>query len=1088
MSQQSVPGASPGALVWDPATNSYKFPSMPAMPQQPQQIQPVAPTPSLNSSPSLAPSNSGPRPPPPSFQAPTLLPTTSTGGTRPPPPAFHAPSPTTSGSGLPRPSSFGSRSMSSTSTAPQISSTPPSRPSSVPPPRPNQPVPGHEGGLSPSAVQPSPLPPHQRYNVFDKDTFYRQEAALTIDQRRMRYKNSNFLTLNDIVNWPEYSRALSGLLGDVEREKALQRIAQEESDFVQEAPSGYGGGYGGIGGSGSDEEDSDDTSEPPLPPRQEGPGADEGLDNASEEASESDELVDIGVAEHVTGEDAPTSSDPKSQEVKEGEENTTDEEVKKDKEVKKEARTAASIVPNFVLNRKVSIWQGDITRLEIGGIVNAANEALLGGGGIDGAIHSAAGPTLREECALLNGAEPGETKVSLGHNIPATKIYHTVGPRVESQYSPLPKSTLKSCYDTTLNLLRENKTKSIAFNAISTGIFGYPIGPATYTAVGAVRDWLEDEENAKSVHRIIFCVFSDRDREMYQEALQVFFPLTDKEKSPSYVRQKHLVYPEKDSVIAILDELTAKPPTDLGELIEALRRFPGNATLDLTGLEMFFSGYLSEEHAESFFGNTIEVIIRLAREHYQKTPAIPYLPPFQDTIANLQAEDVSKILASAFFCIGDTFSFKDLFRRTNALNGRDPLSTDGAYYSEEQAAKIECLICYFDSIEEKTLGQIIVRKKVYRGPTPQYDRCRNPLFHFSQDRFYDLHEQMSPQLLQLYGVRQAVGSDVFGPQNHTQFERRAFISPDLLILSLISAPLKYNECLEVHGISTYSHCVPSVTSYFTFKGKAKFAAKQPRFSSLLLVPPVVLDSPVYSERKYNIIRNMDRLYCAMLPHYGEVQSKPTVHYPTGVKIACSSWGSERCFGGDLNTSTLMLTLVMSVLEGERLFQDIQLRFCGSTFEEDGDFKRVFDLVDEIEDFHAGHVIRQIIDKLPPPHHVKPLPTHAMWPQLEHRVKAWKIDQKKDLHEKERRQYAQARKQAQQNFSRDDAASRDSLKKRKKSGGSSKNRHQRTTSKGEQKRGSWATSPKRDATSFDSGFSPFDTNPKLVPVPQPPRSD
>ncbi|CAG5129514.1 unnamed protein product, partial [Candidula unifasciata] len=117
------------------------------------------------------------------------------------------------------------------------------------------------------------------------------------------------------------------------------------------------------------------------------------------------------------------------------------------------------------LNQKISLFQGDITTLEIDAIVNAANESLLGGGGVDGAIHHAAGPHLRSECATLHGCQPGEAKITCGYNLPAKYIIHTVGPRGEKP------QVLNQCYTHSLDLVREHKLTSVAFPCISTGIF-----------------------------------------------------------------------------------------------------------------------------------------------------------------------------------------------------------------------------------------------------------------------------------------------------------------------------------------------------------------------------------------------------------------------------------------------------------------------------------------------------------------------------------------------------------------------------------------------------------------------------------------
>jgi O-acetyl-ADP-ribose deacetylase (regulator of RNase III) len=166
---------------------------------------------------------------------------------------------------------------------------------------------------------------------------------------------------------------------------------------------------------------------------------------------------------------------------------------------------------------KVSLYRGDITKLEIDAIVNAANESLLGGGGVDGAIHRAAGKLLKSECSTLNGCEAGESKISCGYKLPAKNVIHTVGPRGEK-----PK-LLKSAYETSLNLMLQHDLKTIAFPCISTGIFGYPQDNAANVALKTVRIFLI--EHSDKVDRIIFCLFLESDVDIYETELQLYFPV-----------------------------------------------------------------------------------------------------------------------------------------------------------------------------------------------------------------------------------------------------------------------------------------------------------------------------------------------------------------------------------------------------------------------------------------------------------------------------------------------------------------------------------------------------------------------------------
>ncbi|XP_069750138.1 ADP-ribose glycohydrolase MACROD1-like isoform X2 [Narcine bancroftii] len=174
-----------------------------------------------------------------------------------------------------------------------------------------------------------------------------------------------------------------------------------------------------------------------------------------------------------------------------------------------------------VLNEKISLLQEDITKLEIDAIVNAANSSLMGGGGVDGSIHLAAGPLLRDECATLNGCSPGDSKITSGYCLPAKYVVHTVGPFVQGK-ERLPEKVLSSCYIESLKLADVNGLRSIAFPCVSTGAYGYPNGQAAETALKAVRQYLEERRN--SFDRIIFCVFLKLDYVLYKEKMPFYFP------------------------------------------------------------------------------------------------------------------------------------------------------------------------------------------------------------------------------------------------------------------------------------------------------------------------------------------------------------------------------------------------------------------------------------------------------------------------------------------------------------------------------------------------------------------------------------
>lgn len=167
------------------------------------------------------------------------------------------------------------------------------------------------------------------------------------------------------------------------------------------------------------------------------------------------------------------------------------------------------------MNRGIFLKKGDITKLQVDCIVNAANCSLLGGGGVDGAIHRAAGRELLEECRRLNGCNIGEAKITKGYQLPAKHVIHTVGPVWSGR--PEEAGMLHDCYYNSLELAKENDLHSIAFPAISTGVYGYPIREAAGVALTAVREWMGDNPGYEM--EIVLICFDDRAYDAYEELL-----------------------------------------------------------------------------------------------------------------------------------------------------------------------------------------------------------------------------------------------------------------------------------------------------------------------------------------------------------------------------------------------------------------------------------------------------------------------------------------------------------------------------------------------------------------------------------------
>ncbi|KAF1913095.1 hypothetical protein BDU57DRAFT_458107 [Ampelomyces quisqualis] len=218
--------------------------------------------------------------------------------------------------------------------------------------------------------------------------------------------------------------------------------------------------------------------------------------------------------------------------------------------------------PSSALNDRISVIRQDITKLAVDSIVNAANNSLLGGGGVDGAIHRAAGPKLYDECETLDGCETGSAKITDGYELPSRKVIHAVGPIYWKEGKTNAAELLAGCYRTSLQLAVDNNCRSIAFSALSTGVYGYPSDEASLVAIETVRKFL-GEERADKLDRVIFCNFLEKDETAYFKNIPLFFP-------PAHIDDASVEEPgtstEPSEMLSQLPDAPTEDPKDVEDV------------------------------------------------------------------------------------------------------------------------------------------------------------------------------------------------------------------------------------------------------------------------------------------------------------------------------------------------------------------------------------------------------------------------------------------------------------------------------------------------------------------------------------------
>ncbi|KAI0832288.1 MACRO domain-containing protein [Hypoxylon sp. FL0890] len=220
-----------------------------------------------------------------------------------------------------------------------------------------------------------------------------------------------------------------------------------------------------------------------------------------------------------------------------------------------------------VHNDRIGLFRGDITTLAVGAIVNAANNSLLGGGGVDGAIHRAAGKKLLAECRTLGGCPTGSAKITDAYNLPCKKVIHAVGPVYNNAHPDESEAALRGCYQSSLELAVQYNLQTIAFSAISTGVYGYPSVDAANVACDTVRKFM-DSDNGQKLDKVIFVTFQEKDVRAYNQILPRYFPPS----TEAPAGQDKATEEQTAEAQAKADQFPSVPTTDPADSEHVLKR------------------------------------------------------------------------------------------------------------------------------------------------------------------------------------------------------------------------------------------------------------------------------------------------------------------------------------------------------------------------------------------------------------------------------------------------------------------------------------------------------------------------------------